>query len=193
MRAQSRKKVPAMKRSRPSRRARTTPDLEALVRLSQAPHGSISVQSGVALVIGGYAAHRGFKAFLAGLSFIHDEHRPRGFLSFNFMALLVLIAAFGLASSAMSSTGGGGSAILAIPLFFLFLWIIVAAIVQRLRDARWPVAWSLVFILGPLLLLFPGLEFIEYAGIPMALAFIVILLAPGFIRPKPIEEPVEQQ
>jgi len=36
MRAQSRKKVPAMKRSRPSRRARTTPDLEALVRLSQA-------------------------------------------------------------------------------------------------------------------------------------------------------------
>lgn len=67
-----------------------------LVRLSQAPHGAMSVQSGVALVIGGYAAHRGFKAFLAGLSFIHDEHKPRGFLSFNFMALVVLIAAFGL-------------------------------------------------------------------------------------------------
>ena len=66
-----------------------------LVRLSQAPHGSISFQSGVALLIGGYASHRGFKALLAGLSFIHDEHRPRGFLSFNFMALVVLIAAFG--------------------------------------------------------------------------------------------------
>jgi membrane protein len=67
-----------------------------LVRLSQAPHETISVQSGVALVIGGYASHRGFKAFLAGLSFIHDEHRPRGFFSFNFMALVVLFAVFGL-------------------------------------------------------------------------------------------------
>lgn len=67
-----------------------------LIRLSQAPHASISVQSGVALVIGGYASHRGFKAFLAGLGFIHDEHRPRGFLSFNFMALVVLFATFGL-------------------------------------------------------------------------------------------------
>ena len=67
-----------------------------MVRLSQAPQETISVQSIVALVIGGYAAHRGFKAFLAGLGFIHDEPRPRGFLSFNFMALVVLFAAFGL-------------------------------------------------------------------------------------------------
>jgi membrane protein len=67
-----------------------------LVRLAEAPHETISAQSGVALVIGGYASHRGFKAFLAGLGFIHDEHRPRGFLSFNFMALVVLFAAFGL-------------------------------------------------------------------------------------------------
>ena len=67
-----------------------------LVRLSQAPGGSISVQSGVALLIGGYASHRGFKALLAGLSFIHDEDKPRGFFSFNLIALAVLIAAFGL-------------------------------------------------------------------------------------------------
>ncbi len=66
-----------------------------LVRLSQAPQGSISVQSGVALVIGGYAAHRGFKALLAGLSFIHEEERQRGFLGFNLMALFVLVAAMG--------------------------------------------------------------------------------------------------
>lgn len=64
-----------------------------LVRLSQAPQGSISFQSGVALIIGGYASHRGFKALLAGLSFIHEEERQRGFLSFNLMALVVLIAA----------------------------------------------------------------------------------------------------
>ena len=54
----------------------------------------MSFQSGLALLIGGYASHRGFKALLAGLSFIHDEDRPRGFVGFNLLALAVLIAAF---------------------------------------------------------------------------------------------------
>ena len=67
-----------------------------LVRLAQAPHETISLQSGIALLIGGYASHRGFKALLAGLSFIHEEERQRGFVSFNLLALGVLIAAFGL-------------------------------------------------------------------------------------------------
>lgn len=65
-----------------------------LERLAQAPFQAVSAQSGVALVIGGYAAHRGFKALLAGLSFIHDEDTQRGFFSFNLLALAVLIAAF---------------------------------------------------------------------------------------------------
>jgi membrane protein len=64
-----------------------------LERLAHAPSGSLSVQSIVALVIGAYAAHRGFKAMLAGLSFIHDEENQRGFFAFNFMALIVLVAA----------------------------------------------------------------------------------------------------
>ncbi|MFI4964819.1 MAG: YihY/virulence factor BrkB family protein, partial [Caulobacterales bacterium] len=45
-------------------------------------------------LIGLYAAHRGFKAMLAGLSFIHDEDEPRGFVGFNVMALVVLVATF---------------------------------------------------------------------------------------------------
>jgi len=65
-----------------------------LDRLGNAPRGAISTQSGVALVIGVYAAHRGFKALLAGLSFIHEEDRQRGFVGFNLMALVVLVAAF---------------------------------------------------------------------------------------------------
>ena len=69
---------------------------DELLRLSQASHESISVQSAVALVIGAYASHRGFKALLAGLSFIHDEDRQRGFVSFNLLALAVLIAAFAM-------------------------------------------------------------------------------------------------
>ncbi len=78
--------------------ARIMPDAARLIfqnelmRLAQAP-GAVSFQSGMALLIGGYASHRGFKALLAGLSFIHDEDKPRGFVSFNLLALAVLIAA----------------------------------------------------------------------------------------------------
>lgn len=67
---------------------------EELNRLIAAPRPAVSLQSMVALIIGAYAAHRGFKALLAGLSFIHDEDKPRGFLSFNLIALITLISAF---------------------------------------------------------------------------------------------------
>jgi membrane protein len=65
-----------------------------LLRLTTTPHAAISTQSGLALLIGVYAAHRGFKALLAGLSFIHDEDKPRGFVGFNVLALVVLVATF---------------------------------------------------------------------------------------------------
>jgi membrane protein len=65
-----------------------------LLRLTTTPHAAISTQSTIALVIGVYAAHRGFKALLAGLSFIHDEDKPRGFVGFNILALVVLIVTF---------------------------------------------------------------------------------------------------
>jgi membrane protein len=65
-----------------------------LLRLISTPHETVSAQSALALLIGIYAAHRGFKALLAGLSFIHDEDKPRGFVGFNLLALVVLIATF---------------------------------------------------------------------------------------------------
>jgi membrane protein len=65
-----------------------------LLRLTSTPHSTVSTQSGLALLIGAYAAHRGFKALLAGLSFIHDEDKPRGFVGFNVLALVVLVATF---------------------------------------------------------------------------------------------------
>jgi len=67
-----------------------------LMRLAHAPHAAMTTQSGFALLVGLYAAHRGFKAMLAGLSFIHDEDKPRGFVGFNVMALVVLVATFAL-------------------------------------------------------------------------------------------------
>ena len=71
-----------------------------LGRLAAAPRSAMSLQSVVALSIGVYAAHRGFKALLAGLSFIYEEDRPRNFVQFNMMALFVAVGAFVLLASA---------------------------------------------------------------------------------------------
>lgn len=67
-----------------------------LVRLAHAPHAAMSAQGVFALLVGLYASHRGFKAMLAGLSFIHDEDEPHGFVGFNLMALVVLVATFAM-------------------------------------------------------------------------------------------------
>lgn len=72
---------------------------DQLARLAQTPEVAVSTQSGLALIIGAYAAHRGFKALLAGLSFIHDEDNPHGFFAFNLMALVVLVMALVMAGT----------------------------------------------------------------------------------------------
>ncbi len=65
-------------------------------RLAGASVRTVSAQSAFALVVGAYAAHRGFKALLAGLNLIHDETEPHGFLKFNMLAMFVAVFAFAL-------------------------------------------------------------------------------------------------
>jgi membrane protein len=69
-----------------------------LQRLVHAPPRAISGQSFVAVLIALYAAQRGIKALMAGLSFIHDEDAPQGFWGFNVMAFLILLATLTLMS-----------------------------------------------------------------------------------------------
>jgi len=68
--------------------------LNEIDRLANTSARTVSLQSAIALVIGAYAAHRGFKALLAGLNLIHDETNPLGFFKFNLLAFLVALAAF---------------------------------------------------------------------------------------------------
>jgi len=68
--------------------------IDEIDRLSTGSFKVISTQSAIVLVIGAYAAHRGFKALLAGLNLIHDEKEPHGFFKFNLLAFLVALAAF---------------------------------------------------------------------------------------------------
>ncbi|MGV9007061.1 MAG: YihY/virulence factor BrkB family protein [Brevundimonas sp.] len=65
-------------------------------RLAHTSARTVSTQSAFALVVGAYAAHRGFKALLAGLNLIHDESEPHGFFRFNLLAFFVALVAFAL-------------------------------------------------------------------------------------------------
>jgi membrane protein len=126
-----------------------------LQRLAHAPSGALSTQSVVALLIGGYAAHRGFKALLAGLSFIHDEENQRGFLGFNIMALVVLVAALvlmGVVSVAFLSLRVMAQALDFRPLagigwlFSEWTWtsvglVLAMTLIYRFAMSRDPVAW----------------------------------------------------
>ncbi|WP_292258747.1 YihY/virulence factor BrkB family protein [Brevundimonas sp.] len=70
--------------------------LAEINRLAATSASAVSAQSAFALIIGAYAAHRGFKALLAGLNLIHDETEPHGFFKFNLLAFFVALFAFGL-------------------------------------------------------------------------------------------------
>lgn len=67
---------------------------EEIGRLANASARTVSAQSAFAVLVGAYAAHRGFKALLAGLNLIHDETEPHGFFKFNLLAFFVAVFAF---------------------------------------------------------------------------------------------------
>ena len=94
-------------------------------------------------------------------------------------AFLCIIAAMAFAAALMSPTGSGaGGAILAVPLFLMFVWIIAAAMAQRLRDAGKPPGSAALFVILLVVWLYPAIELIEYAPLVGILGFAAIL---GFV------------
>lgn len=69
-----------------------------IMELTGGSFRALSAQGFIALLIGAYATHRGFKALLAGLNFIHDEDDPHGFVRFNLLAFIVALATFAFAT-----------------------------------------------------------------------------------------------
>jgi membrane protein len=133
-----------------------------LLRLAQAPIHIVSAQSGVALLIGLYAAHRGFKALIAGLSFIHGEDEPRSFWGFNLLAFGVLLAAFtlmGVLSTIFLAVRVLGAEIALTPLrgvsWFYSQWIwasiglgVGLTLIYRYAMSSRPVGWRASFAGG---------------------------------------------
>jgi membrane protein len=126
-----------------------------LIRLAHTPIRIVSVQSLIAVFVGLYASQKGVKALLAGLSLIHNEERPRGFLGFNILALVValggfalmcLVAAAFLTIRVMSSTFDLSPFARAPWIFSEWLWAFVAMTIVFSLIYRWamssrPVAW----------------------------------------------------
>jgi membrane protein len=73
-----------------------------LQRLARTPMSAVGAQGGLAVLISLYAAHRGVKALIAGLSFIHADKESHTFVGINLMALMVFLA--GLALILVTST-----------------------------------------------------------------------------------------
>jgi membrane protein len=69
---------------------------DELRRLALTPLSALGAQSGLAVLISLYAAHRGVKALIAGLTFIHDDRGAFSFVRINLIALLVFLAGLGL-------------------------------------------------------------------------------------------------
>jgi membrane protein len=130
---------------------------QEIERLANASARTVSAQSFFAVVIGGYAAHRGFKALLAGLNLIHDESEPHGFFKFNLLAFFVALAAFllftvvsgAVVTSRLLEHAGPGSAQPtggALPLEGLWpalgLAIGLTMLYRYAMSHRTPVAWG---------------------------------------------------
>jgi membrane protein len=123
-------------------------------RLANASARTVSAQSAFAVIIGGYAAHRGFKALLAGLNLIHDESEPHGFFKFNLLAFFVALAAFllftvvsgAVVTSRLLQPTGPGDAGGGLPLAGLWpafgLVIGLTMLYRYAMSHRTPVAWA---------------------------------------------------
>lgn len=75
---------------------------EELQRLAHAPLTIVGAQGALAAGVGLYAAQRGVRALIAGLSFIHQDKASHGFVRVNLLALIVFLA--GVALVVITST-----------------------------------------------------------------------------------------
>jgi len=126
-----------------------------LRRLAHAPAGAVSAQSGYALLVALYAAHRGFKALINGLSFVHDEEAPHGIVRFNLMALGLLAAAFLLLpalSLAFLTLQVVTAAFGVTPLNTAVQWagasggvVLALTLIYRYAVSSWPALWRASF------------------------------------------------
>ncbi len=118
--------------------------------------------------------------FLASLFGFGGRIGPAQYWGATGVALGVFILAALFAASAMAPTGGGAP-LFAVPLICLFVWLVISAMAQRLRDAGRSPWLALAFIAALIAWLYLAIELIEYAALLGVIGFVGILGAVGHI------------
>jgi uncharacterized membrane protein YhaH (DUF805 family) len=100
--------------------------------------------------------------------------------------MLTLFLAFVSFASAMMPTGGGGGEMLVLPLLLVVIYLHLAIVSARLRDAERSAWLAPIFVFGPLAWIALTVEFIETSGawIFIALGFLIFYIMPGLMRRK---------
>ncbi|MEX0751364.1 MAG: DUF805 domain-containing protein [Xanthobacteraceae bacterium] len=98
----------------------------------------------------------------------------------------LLFGALAAFATVMNPTGKGIPE-LAIPFLAGFFWIHSAVTIKRLRDAGIPVWTYVIFGLGPFAWLALTLEYIEYAGVAIAVGFLAFFVIPGVLPSKGVD------
>lgn len=99
------------------------------------------------------------------------------------LSVVIFFVGVGFFASVMNPTGSGSSAVLAIPVLLVFLWVYSAVTVKRLRDAGWPLWALIVYPLVVPLWIVGMMEFIEVAGLIYGIVAVLLLAVPGIIEP----------
>jgi len=108
-----------------------------------------------------------------------------GFAAVIIIAFLNLM----LLAQANNPTGAGPGVLLALPLFILFLWIHLAVIVKRLRDAGFVTAGIILYALAPIAFLAATAEFIEKLWPLIVIVLVALFTIPGLLPSKPASIP----
>lgn len=121
------------------------------------------------------------RPFLVSLFSIMGRIGPGRYWLSILCAAGLLIATMMFAATAMMPTGGDATVFLAFPLFAAFVWVLGAAMAQRLRDAGKHPALAILFLILLIGMLYLAIELIEVAPTLGLIGLIAILAFVGHI------------
>lgn len=99
--------------------------------------------------------------------------------------IFIALAAF----AGLNNPTGGGSLGLTIVFAIAALWVHMALVVGRLRDAGAPVLLGIILALAPFVWIALTAEYIESLGVLMLIVLLAFFLLPGLFKRPPNELP----
>jgi uncharacterized membrane protein YhaH (DUF805 family) len=131
------------------------------------------------------------RPFIVALFSVTGRIGPKHYWLNLLCAFAVFAALVGAMGLAMDPRGSSDGAILALPLLGLFVWIVMAAMIQRLRDAGRHPALAILAVILLMGVIFLSVELIEAAPLFGIIAVPIMFLIVGHsdsLKAKPVPE-----